>query len=87
MEDLLRPGSAVPRAIFARMHGGLGAEEDWSHRPVKDKLDRAMELYDEPVYEVLVQFQREHPEARDELEKKVNPPPRDEEHLQSDRWA
>jgi hypothetical protein len=54
---------------------------------VKEKFDKAMEMYDEPVYEVLVRFQREHPEARDELVKKLNPPPKPEEHLQSDRWA
>lgn len=51
------------------------------------KIDKAMDAYTEPVYEVLVKFQREHPEERDELVKKIQPPAKAEEHLQSDRWA
>lgn len=54
---------------------------------MKDKFDKAMDAYGEPVYEVLVQFQKEHPEAVEELKKKLNPPPKIEEHLESDRWA
>lgn len=54
---------------------------------MKDKFDKAMDVYNEPVYEVLVQFVKEHPESVDELKKKLNPPAKDEDHLQSDRWA
>jgi hypothetical protein len=54
---------------------------------VKDRFDRAVDGLGETVYEVLVKFQREHPEKKEELEKKVNPPPKSEENLSSDRWA
>lgn len=54
---------------------------------MKDRFDKAMDSFDEPVYEVLVKFQKEHPEAVDELKKKLNPPPKPEEHLETDRWA
>lgn len=54
---------------------------------MKDRFDKAMDSLEEPVYEVLVKFQQEHPEAKEELEKKVNPPPKLEEHLETDRWA
>jgi len=54
---------------------------------VKNKFDKAMDAFEEPVYEVLEKFRKEHPEAKEELEKKVNPPPKLEEHLETDRWA
>lgn len=54
---------------------------------MKSKFDKALDALTDSVYEVLENFRKEHPEAKEELEKKINPPPRIEEHLETDRWA